>query len=329
MRWVPTSLAIALVLGARAQAQPAPPAQPPSAAPAPVDPAAKAPVPADPAAKPPAPAAPAVPQPATSPAPPPAVVPGPEPTVAPEPAPEVVAQPAPELTPPPAPAPAPQQADAELAPPATKTAFEPLGPLAAPRPVSEVEPALRADSLYVRMGAGFGFPFGPDVADDYRALSGSEDLRFSGHGFAMELMVGSHVLPWLAIGAGASSDVVLGGTVRNASDDERKLERGLYYAVVGGFADAYTSPPAGLHFQALVGLARLSPTYDLGRDTAVGFGAVLGVGYDLAVAERWNVGVLGRLSLSPLSMDPVRGEERSPSLYEPSLLFTATFRPEA
>jgi hypothetical protein len=183
--------------------------------------------------------------------------------------------------------------------------------------------------LYLRLGAGFGFPFGPDVADDYRELSGSSDLRFSGYSFAVDLMLGSHVLPWLALGAGWSSDMVLGGTVRDDAESEREIERGLYYAVVGGFADLYTAPPAGLHFQALVGLARLSPTHDLGQNTAVGFGVVLGVGYEIAAGERWNVGVLGRLALSPLSMDPVQGEKRSPSLYEPSLLFTATFRPEA
>jgi hypothetical protein len=196
------------------------------------------------------------------------------------------------------------------------------------------EPAIESDgseprgaSLYIRLAAGFGFPFGPDVADGYADRDG-ETLHFSGYSFAMDWMAGSAVMPWLVLGLGMASDTVLGGTVRDGDEQERGLEDSLYYAVIGGFADVYTSPPAGLHFQALLGLGRLSRADDLGQNTATGFGAVLGVGYEIAVGQRWNVGVLGRMALSPLSMDAVGGESPSPTMYEPSLLWTATFRPE-
>jgi hypothetical protein len=137
------------------------------------------------------------------------------------------------------------------------------------------------------------------------------------------------VLPWLVLGVGMSSDHVVSGTVRDDAQDERDLEDSLYFAVIGGFADLYPSPPAGLHFQALLGLSHLSRSDDLGLNTANGFGAVLGVGYELVVGRRWNLGVLGRIAFSSLSMDDVGEQKPSPSLYEPSLLWTATFRPEA
>jgi hypothetical protein len=141
-------------------------------------------------------------------------------------------------------------------------------------------------------------------------------------------MGGSAVLPWLVLGAGVASDTIGGGTVRNASQASRGLEHSLYYAVIGGFADVYTAPPAGLHFQALLGLARLSPANDLGHDTALGFGTVLGVGYEFVTGRRWNLGALARVAISPLSMHKVAGQQPSPTFYEPSLLWTATFRPE-
>jgi hypothetical protein len=200
-----------------------------------------------------------------------------------------------------------------------------------PTLATEPEPTIAdhdSRSLYLRMAAGVGFPFGTDVTDAY-AIRGNDELRFSGYSFAVDLMAGSAVLPWLMLGGGVASDSVVGGTVRDLGKSERSLERGLYYAVLGGFADIYTSPPAGLHFQALLGLARLSPSYNLGLNTALGFGAVLGAGYELRAGRRWNVGLLARIAISPLSMDAVGGHKPSPSLYEPSILWTATFRPEA
>jgi hypothetical protein len=202
-------------------------------------------------------------------------------------------------------------------------------PPASPPPIEEPAPRVedRGKLLYMRFGAGVGFPFGSDVADRYDDR-GASASHFSGYSFAIDLMAGSAVLPWLIVGGGAASDAIGGGTVRNSAQAERGLEHSLYYAVIGPFADVYTSPPAGLHFQALLGLARLSQAADLGHDTAIGFGTVLGVGYEFVTSKRWNLGALARLAFSPLSMHKVAGQQPSPSFYEPSLLWTATFRPE-
>jgi hypothetical protein len=185
-----------------------------------------------------------------------------------------------------------------------------------------------APALYLRLGIGFAFPFGSDVADDYEDRNARE-LSFSGVGVATDWMGGVAVMPSLMLGLGMTMDTVTSGVVRNSDDEERRLTNSLYFAVLGGFADFYIAPPAGFHLQALLGLSHLSRADDLGRNTANGFGAVLGAGYDFAVGRRWNLGVLGRVAVSSFSMDAVGDEEPSPTLYEPTLLWTATFRPEA
>lgn len=274
--------------------------------------------------------------PATAPGQPPPSTPTPTPAPPAVPAPVPEIAPAPEAAPPVAPAPATPEPAPQPEPPPPAVTPPPPAPIAAaerpqraPRPpaVEREADEIRADWLYVRIGAGVGFPFGPDIADVYEGRN-EQELQFSGTSFALDFMAGRAVLPWLILGLGATSDSVLSGTVKNESQDERDLHDSLYFAVIGGFVDVYTSPPAGLHFQALLGLAHLSQSEDLGQNTGNGFGAVLGVGYEFAVGQRWNLGVLGRMAFSSLSMDAVDGEEPSPSIYEPSLLWTATFRPE-
>lgn len=172
---------------------------------------------------------------------------------------------------------------------------------------------------------GLGIPLGPDIADDY-ALRDGRTLHFSGSSFATDWMAGSMVLPWLAVGGGALSDTVVGGSFHFADNSKQSLSTNLYYFVLGPFADAYFSPPAGWHVQLMLGVAHISRADQLSAG-ATGFGAVLGVGYDWAVAPRWNIGALARLAFSPLSMKATGGEKPSPAVYEPGLLFTATFRP--
>jgi len=180
--------------------------------------------------------------------------------------------------------------------------------------------------IYLRLAMGVGFPFGPDLSDGYEGRSDGR-LRFSGYSVAMDVMGGATVLPWLVLGAGVVSDVFVDGKVKLNDDSDQDLSRSLYFAVVGVFADVYTAPPGGLHFQSLLGIARLSPSYDLGKHTATGFGAVLGIGYEVVVSPEWSVGALGRVALAPLSMDAVDGVEPSPVVYEPTLLVSASFRP--
>ena len=193
----------------------------------------------------------------------------------------------------------------------------------------EIEPAdERARDLYLRLGLGMGFPFGSDVADEYQNRNQAE-LSFSGLGVALDWMGGIAVMPSLALGLGATTDTFTSGTVTNDAKEERKLEHSLYFAVIGGFVDFYFMPPAGFHMQALLGLSHISRADDLGRNTGNGFGIVLGAGYDLAVGQRWNVGVLARVAVSSFSMDAIGNEKLSPVLYEPTLVWTATFRPES
>ena len=351
-----SSLAIALSLatlatGARAQApgntQAAPaagagaetppvsaPTQPGApTAPAPATPTAAqpaAPAPASPAGTPPTAVPPSPTTPAQAPAAPAAGSPdqSAQPTLPAEPAPV-----APPTAPPSAAAPAPA-APADVDAPRITSA----PPEAAERSASRSgRPSIEeqeewapgaAPKLYVRLGLGIAFPFGSDVADVY-ADRNQEELSFSGAAVAQDWMAGIALMPSLVLGLGVTMDMLTSGVIRNADDAKRDLDNSLYFAVIGGFVDYYYSPPAGVHLQALLGLSHLSRADNLSRNTGNGFGAVLGVGYDFAVGRRWNMGVLGRVAFSSLSMDAVGDEEPSPTLYEPSLLWTFTFRPEA
>lgn len=312
---------------------PARPAAAPSAAPA-VPTAAPPAQPGAPAPAPPATAAPATVPPAVTPLPgqpatPPATGSVPAAEAAPAPVlPPDAAQPAPAPAPVATPAP-----DDEHAPRITTTAPAEPAPRGAPPPrrgdAEEAEwAASAAPALYVRLGFGIAFPFGSDVADVYEGR-GEDQLSFSGAAVAQDWMAGAAVMPSLTLGLGVTMDMLTSGQIRNGNDEERDLEKSLYFAVIGGFADYYIAPPAGFHVQALLGLSHLSRADDLSRNTANGFGAVLGLGYDFAVGRRWNMGVLGRVAVSSFSMDAVDGAEPSPTLYEPSLLWTFTFRPEA
>ncbi len=184
----------------------------------------------------------------------------------------------------------------------------------------------RAPKLYLRLAFGIGFPFGSDVADVYEA--GDENLDFSGFGTAMDWMGGVALLPQLILGLGATTDTLVSGTISGKGISDRELENSLYFAVLGAFADYYPFPPAGVHLQLLLGLSHLSRADDLGEHTGNGFGTVLGVGYDFPVGRRFNLGVLGRVAVSSFGMDKVNGRKPEPTLYEPTLLWTATFRPE-
>src|SRR5262249_53561291 len=159
-------------------------------------------------------------------------------------------------------------------------------------PAEEEADDERGKLLYFRLAAGFAIPVGPDIADDY-TLRGDRALHFTGSSFATEWMGGAMLVPRLAVGLGFVSDNVVGGSVRYADNGSHSLAENLYYFILGPFADVYFSPPAGFHAQVLLGLAHLSRADEVNHG-ATGFGAALGLGYDWAVDERWNLGALAR-----------------------------------
>ena len=214
-------------------------------------------------------------------------------------------------------------------PPSAPAPRSPTAASGAPEPerAREIEPVEnRAPALYLRLGLGFGLSFGSDVSDDY-GVDG-EDLSFSGFGTAIDWMGGAAVLPQLIVGIGATTDTLSSGTITGEEGEDRKLENSLYFAVVGAFADYYPFPPAGVHLQLLLGISHLSRADDLSKNTGNGFGTVLGAGYDFVVGRRFNMGILARVAVSSFGMDEVDGRTPEPMLYEPTLLWTITFRPE-
>ncbi|MDH5676077.1 MAG: hypothetical protein OEZ06_28400 [Myxococcales bacterium] len=196
---------------------------------------------------------------------------------------------------------------------------------AAPRPPEGRELPTQ-EGFYLRLAGGVGFPFGPDIADSYRELPEGE-LRFTGYAAAFDVMAGLFAMPWLAVGAGFVSDAIAAGNIRDRFEDDRAIQRSLYHAIAGGFADVYFGgTKEGVHLQALVGVALLSPAFNLRRGES-GPGIALAAGYEGRVSKRWNVGGLLRVAFASFGDHTFDGNARSPRLYQPTLLLTTTFVP--
>jgi len=143
--------------------------------------------------------------------------------------------------------------------------------------------AAHAGGLTVRLGLGPGYAAGSHDVDGAAA---------SGGGIAVntELAIGTVLRPGLIVGGGTFPMVVPSPTY--ADQDAG----GHHISATGPFVDYYPRPPHGLHveggllFVAGYHEAQMSHTSAIG----IGAGATAGVGYDLRLGARWNLGPLVR-----------------------------------
>jgi hypothetical protein len=196
--------------------------------------------------------------------------------------------------------PQPTAADAAATPPAQEAT--------GPRPTR--------DGFYLRVGLGLG------LRRD--GVSGGTDGTVMGIGFAGEFAVGWTVLPGFVVGGALYSDLASSPTFKADNGGEADLGA-AHLTMLGAMADWYVQPKlSGFHFQAALTFAVVAIDYknagfSVGRD-ASGVGAILGVGYEWAIAAEWGLGALGRLSLASLSDD-----QRSHGVFAPSALATLTW----
>lgn len=220
-------------------------------------------------------------------------VPAPPALGEPTPQPEAAAEPQPPVTPPPA---------------AEPPAPPPPPPAAGPRPTRE--------GFYLRLGLGAG------LRRD--GVSGGLDGTLSGFGFAAELAAGWAVLPGFVVGGAIYSDLASSPSFK--ADNGNTTDLGsAHLTMLGAMADWYMQPhESGFHAQAALTFAVIAVDYknagvSIGRD-ASGIGAILGFGYEWAIADEIGLGVLGRLSFASLS-----DESRSHGVFAPSVLATLTW----
>jgi hypothetical protein len=198
------------------------------------------------------------------------------------------------------------------------------------------------DGFYLRFALGLGIAHASMTAD--RSLPSSLPLRFAptalegsigGTSAVTELALGYAFWPGIVIGAGVYTATI--GAHTMTTNDERTGDydfRLSQLAVVGPFLDFYPSADSGFHVQGSPGVG----TYVAGAGipqvegpiaqahTAVGFGLMLGLGYEWWIADQWSVGFLGRLTLTKGSGSDTRGVSWDHTVYSPAVLVGLTYQ---
>ncbi len=184
------------------------------------------------------------------------------------------------------------------------------------------------DGLYVRIGLGAGY-----VAGSASVAGESASPTMKGASIATELAVGTSLAPGLVIGGGEYSMIVPSPTF--TSRGVSGAAGAHHVSGLGPFVDYYFAPRGGLHAQAalLVGGAFVTAKDGRGSAAGFGFGAMIGLGYEVAISERWSLGGVARLAAyreSLSSSDAFTGTDTSAkstlAMLSPSCLLAVTLR---
>ncbi|HEU4408507.1 MAG TPA: hypothetical protein VFS43_24810 [Polyangiaceae bacterium] len=194
------------------------------------------------------------------------------------------------------------------------------------------------DSFYLRLGVGPGFVSDPAKVE-FGGLEGEATL--TGVGAATEVALGGTVAPGLIVGGGIYSQLVVEPRANDAEISVFGLSgevddvtfESFSFHLLGPFVDYYVDPRRGFHLQGSVGLGLLgvgdgevdgNDNPALREHGSAGVGAMVGIGYDWWVSDRWSLGVLGRVSYAAMSGENDDEAEWSHRVLAPALLFTAT-----
>ena len=199
----------------------------------------------------------------------------------------------------------------------------------------------RHDGFYLRLGGGIGTTL--DSVESDRPLPTVRQLRFnpdrfqgdaSGMSAATEVAVGVSVFRGLVLGAGVYT-ATIPGPEAEMSDPRTGayVYRVSQLALLSALADFYFDREMGFHAQAGIGLSAYvagvaDPEVSGPRaqaHTAIGFGFMVGAGYDWWVSEQWSIGLLARLLYGSMSGSDSEGVEWSHTAIAPAALVTATY----
>jgi hypothetical protein len=192
-------------------------------------------------------------------------------------------------------------------PPPARPAPTPVPP--SPPPEDEASKPRTHDGFYFRFATGFGAYDERFQSETRESYGGRVSARIRGISVANEFAMGG--TPWegVVIGGGFYSDDVLTSTL--LVNEGRTLPEGFdatsrSFRMFGLFIDRYFVPAVGVHLQAALGFASQSGVnvggVDVGKDrqSANGFGLMLGFGYETWILDEWSVGFLARTSFSVL-----------------------------
>lgn len=166
------------------------------------------------------------------------------------------------------------------------------------------------DGFYLRFATGFGAYNERAYAASSDAYGGALQARARGFAVASEFAMGG--TPWegLVIGGGIYSTEVYSASLSFSRDDVEPVDladEARDFTLLSVFVDRYFVPNVGLHVQAALGISfqsalSVDPNLDSEGDDyqAVGPGLMLGLGYEMWIAEQWSLGVLARFGGSVL-----------------------------
>jgi hypothetical protein len=199
----------------------------------------------------------------------------------------------------------------------------------------------RHDGLYFRFALGLGMTHDHVTTDVplptdnvFTFIPGNLDLSGSGFAVMTEMAVGFTPWPGFVLGLGSYTATVPKITAKSKDPHTGDYtERISQLGILGPMMDWYFFPKLGFHAQASPGLA----TYVAGASvpklegpfaqahTAVGFGFMLGVGYDWWIGDQWSMGVLGRVTYGATSGSDGLGTNFSHASYAPAFMITLTY----
>jgi hypothetical protein len=129
------------------------------------------------------------------------------------------------------------------------------------------------------------------------------DVSVSGAAVGAMLLVGWTLSDGLAVGAGGAGFHVFSPTLTVDDTEITDDLDPLAGMVLGPYAVYYLDPAGGVNFLGQLGVATLQDTDPDTDDIAIGFGATLGVGYDMYVGDNLSVGGMARFQFLSTSLD--------------------------
>jgi hypothetical protein len=197
------------------------------------------------------------------------------------------------------------------------------------------------DGFYLRLAGGFGIA--SDAQSTDVPLPTTRDLRFrtgpySGNASSFapgtEVAIGFTPVGGLVVAFAVDTATLPGATA--TVDDPRTGDyefRTSQFALFSAMGDFYFDRELGFHAQAGLGLATYvsgvgDPVIDGPRaqaHTAVGFGFMLGAGYEWFVSRQWSLGLLARVLWGSTSGTDPRGVDWSHTTMVPGLLLGGTY----
>ncbi len=179
------------------------------------------------------------------------------------------------------------------------------------------------DGLYLRFGVGGGWMYG-EITDD--SLPGTFETK--GLTVPLEFAIGGTPVAGIVLGAGyygvlaPSLNYALSG---GGVEIDEQADFG-YFTAVGPFIDFYVRPMFGVHLQASPTLIYFAPgdSDSTTKVSGLGFGGMIGAGYEIWVSKDWGGGWLLRMQAAKITLEDDDGDEFDYWSIMPTVLFTVT-----